>query len=200
MLQASALVAATPMLGLAVYCVSHVLASRMLRDRGHYYPLLAGCGCGLAATLVFSAAGLWLLRLSAADFLALLAMNVAAYLAFSFGYFNFINLNIASLRIRMLQELAERGGEMPAEDLAGLYNTQQIIALRISRLTEGGHLIEREGRYYSGKQKFLIVGRIFDALRLVILGRRGLEINAGAKPSESCNPPPQGSQLFQETS
>ena len=173
MLQDSPLLAVAPVLGLAVYCASHLLASRMAGKRGPYYSLLVGCGCGLAATLVFSAAGAGLLRASVADFLALLAMNVAAYLAFSFGYFNFINLNIASLRIRMLRELAERGGEMPVEDLAGLYNTQQITVVRIGRLTDGGHLIEREGRYYSGKRKFLIVGRIFDGLRLLILGGRG---------------------------
>ncbi len=186
MLQTSPFLAVTPLLGLAVYCASHLLASRVVGNRGHYYPLLVGCGCGLAATLVLSAAGLAFLQASAADFLALAAMNAMAYLAFSFGYFNFINLNIASLRIRMLQELAERGGEMPVEDLAGLYNTQQIIALRIGRLTEGGHLIERQGRYYSGKRKFLVVGRIFDALRLAILGRRGSAAIAGAKPSEPC--------------
>jgi hypothetical protein len=106
------------------------------------------------------------------DFAALLGMNLVAYLAFSFGYFNFINLNIASLRIRMLQELAESGGEMPVEALTGLYNTEEVIALRIDRLAGGGHLIERQGRFYSGKRQFLIVGRIFDFLRLVILGSR----------------------------
>ena len=47
-----------------------------------------------------------------------------------------------------------------------------MIALRINRLVSGGHLIERQGRYYSGKRKFLIVARIFDFLRLAILGSR----------------------------
>ena len=79
------------------------------------------------------------------DFLALAGMNLVAYLAFSFGYFNFINLNIASLRIRMLQELAEAGGEMPVEALTGLYNTEEVIALRIDRLASGGHLSSGRG-------------------------------------------------------
>jgi hypothetical protein len=166
------LLAISPVLGLAVYCGSHVLASRTLRKRGHYFPLLAGCGCGLAANLIASVAGLLLLHAGVLDFLAFLIMNGVAYMAFSFGYFNFINLNIASLRIRMLQELAESGGSMPAEALANLYNTQEVIAVRIGRLISGGHLVERQGRFYSGKRKFLIVGRIFDLLRLVILGSR----------------------------
>ena len=51
-------------------------------------------------------------------------MNLAAYLAFAFGYFNFINLNVASLRIRMLQELMESGGTMPAAAFAACYKTE----------------------------------------------------------------------------
>ena len=103
------------------------------------------------------------------DGLALLAMDLVEYLALAFGYFNFVNLNVASLRIRMLQELAESHGEMPVEALTRLYNTEAVIALRISRLCSGGHLVQRQGRFYIGKRKFLIVGRIFDFLRMMIL-------------------------------
>jgi hypothetical protein len=172
MLQPNVLLAITPVLGLAMYCISHVLISRTVRKRGHYYPLLVGCCCGLAATFAISAAALLLMKAGVVDFLALLSMNLVAYLAFSFGYFNFVNLNIASLRIRMVQELAESGGAMPIETLAAVYNTEEVIALRIDRLANGGHLIERQGRFYCGKRQFLIVGRIFDFLRLVILGSK----------------------------
>ena len=107
-----------------------------------------------------------------ADGVALTGVNAMAYLALAFGYFNFVNLNIASLRIRMIQELAESGGRLPTAHLIGLYNTETVIALRIDRLTSGGHLVERDGRYYSGKRRFLIVARIFDFLRWAILGQR----------------------------
>jgi hypothetical protein len=170
MLQVYALLAIAPVLGLATGCVAHLLVSRMVRKRGHYFPLLVGCGCGLIATLVTSVAALVAMDAGALDFLALVSMNVVAYLAFSFGYFNFINLNIASLRIRMLQELAESGGEMPVGALTSLYSTEDVIAVRINRLLSGGHLIERQGRFYSGKRQFLIVGRIFDLLRRAIIG------------------------------
>jgi len=172
MLQLYAILAISPLLGLASYCFSHVLVSRMVRNRGHYFPLLVGCGCGLAATLLVSAVALVLMQRTLLDSLALLVMNLVAYLAFSFGYFNFINLNIASLRIRMVQELADSGGQMPVEALMNLYNIEEVIALRIDRLVAGGHLVERQGRLYSGKRRFLVVGRIFDFLRLVILGHK----------------------------
>ncbi len=171
MFSAYAWLAVAPILGLAAYCLAHVVACRSLQ-RGPYFPLMLGCGCGLAATIAISLAALLWTRCGAADGLALAGLNLATYLALSFGYFNFVNLNIASLRIRMLQELAESGGRMPVDRLAALYDTETIIGLRIDRLTRGGHLVERQGRYYSGKRRFLIVARIFDLLRWAILGQQ----------------------------
>jgi len=170
MVFARALLAIAPVIGLAVYCLAHVAASRTVR-RGKYFPLMLGCACGLAATVAVGIAAIFMMHGSLADGLALTGMNMVAYLALSFGYFNFVNLNIASLRIRMAQELAESGGEMPVDELTKLYDTDAVIALRINRLVSGGHLIERQGRYYSGKRRFLVVARTFDFLRLVILGR-----------------------------
>ena len=100
------------------------------------------------------------MRCDLSDGLVLFSLNAVAYLALAFGYFNFVNLNIASLRIRMIQELAESGGRLPIDRLTGLYNTQNVAALRIDRLTRGGHLVEREGKYYSGKRRFLIVANL----------------------------------------
>jgi hypothetical protein len=172
MFQPYALLVIAPVVGLGVYCVSHVLVSRAARKRGHYFPLFLGCLIGLAATIGGTLAMLALMQAALGDGLALAVMNVVCYLALSFGYFNFINLNIASLRIRMLQELADSGGTMPMEKLSALYNTDAVIALRIDRLAAGGHLVERDGRYYTGKRAFLVVGRIFDLLRLMILGSK----------------------------
>ncbi len=167
-----ALLAIIPVVGLAVFCLSHLVASRVVLNRGPYYPLLAGFSIGLAAALAASFALLWSMGTGAADLLAIVGMNGAAYVAFGFGYFNFVNLNIASLRIRMLQELADSGGSMPAIAFASCYNTDSVIALRIQRLVSGGYLVEKEGRYFSGKQSFLIVARIFEFLRWAILGGR----------------------------
>lgn len=167
---AHALAALAAVFGLAAYCLSHLAACRAVRGRGPYFPLIIGCGCGLAATATISLAALLWMNCTFADGLALAGVNLIAYLALAFGYFNFVNLNIASLRIRMIQELAESGGRSPVTRLTGLYNTETVAQLRIDRLTRGGHLVVREGRYYSGKRRFLIVARIFDFLRWAILG------------------------------
>ena len=44
---ANALIAVTPILGLATYCASHVIACRLIRNRGNYFPLMLGCGLSL---------------------------------------------------------------------------------------------------------------------------------------------------------
>ncbi len=170
MLSSYAFLSMAPALGLALYCVSHVVVSRLAPQRGCYYPLFVGFGIGLIGTLATNAGVLLYMQAGLADALALSMMNLAAYLAFAFGYFNFINLNVASLRIRMLQELMESGGTMPAAAFAACYKTEDVIDLRIDRLVRGGHLIEEQGRFYSGKKRFLVVGRIFDFLRFAILG------------------------------
>ena len=107
----------------------------------------------------------------AADVLGFPLMNLVAYLALAFCYFNFVNLGITSLRIRMLQEVLARGGRMSKANLLACYNTGRMVELRITRLIEGGHLVERNGRLQVGKGRFLLLARIFDALRRIVFGR-----------------------------
>lgn len=98
------------------------------------------------------------------------AMNAMASLGFAFGYFNFVNLAIVSLQLRMLKEIANAGGPMPRQALLDRYGTAHVTDLRLERLVQGGHLVERNGRLYTGRLQFLAVARIFDIVRRVIFG------------------------------
>ena len=99
-------------------------------------------------------------------------MNGFASLAFAFGYFNFVNLTVASLRIRILEELLDSGGWLSRDAILDRYGTSSVADLRLERLVGGGHLVERNGRLHTGRLQFLLVARIFDALRWLILGPR----------------------------
>jgi hypothetical protein len=160
----------TPVAGLAVYCASHILLAWLVRSPRPYTSLSGGFLCGLAVVVGVTLALLVLGQTGLRDSLGLLTLNLLTYLALAFGYFNFINLNIASLRIRMLQEMWLSDEGMTREQLLAHYSTDDVIALRIARLTRGGHLVEREGRFYRGRLRFLLVARIFDLLRVSILG------------------------------
>ncbi|MFZ4731113.1 MAG: hypothetical protein ACOYK7_01075 [Pirellulales bacterium] len=172
------LVVAAPVIGLAAACGSHLILARPLGGRSPYQALAAGIGVGLvvalACTIVPLAAG----ATPTADTLALVALNTFAFLAFAFGYFNFVNLTIASLRIRMLEEIRAAARPLSRTDLLARYDTERVVGLRIERLVSGGHLVDRDGRLVSGRLRFLIVARFFESLRRGILGR-----HAGAPPT-----------------
>ena len=164
------LVALAPVIGLAAYCVSHVITARIIRGRSPYPALAIGALVGLAVTIAITLVACRRDAVSLVDTLALVGLNTLAALAFAFGYFNFVNLTVASLRIRILEELAEAGGRLPRAALLDRYGTASVADLRLARLLGGGHLVERNGRLHTGRLQFLLVARIFDGLRWLIFG------------------------------
>lgn len=173
MIESGPLLAAAPLGGLAAYCGAHVVLARLLTARGPYAALAAASVAGLMAALGFTGAGLWRAGATVVDAAALVAMNMTAYLALAFCYFNFVNLTVASLRIRLLEELLEAPGPLPKAALLGRYDSANVAGLRIERLVRGGHLVEQNGRFRSGRLKFLVVARIFDVLHRIIIGGAG---------------------------
>ena len=166
------LVALAPVIGLAVYCVGHILTARLIRGRNPYPALAIGAVMGIVVTVVITLVACIRGGASTADTLGLTAMNTVASLGFAFCYFNFVNLTIASLRIRILEEIADSSGWLPRVALLDRYGTGSVADLRLARLVGGGHLVERNGRLYSGRLQFLLVARIFDAVRSLIFGTR----------------------------
>jgi hypothetical protein len=164
------LVALAPVVGLAVACVVHVAAARLIRGRGPYPPLALGCLAGIVATIAITLAACVRGPTAVADTLAFTALNGIAALALAFCYFNFVNLTIASLRIRILEELVDKGGRLPGATLLDLYGSGSVAGIRLERLVNGGHLVERNGRLHTGRLQFLLVARIFDGLRWLIFG------------------------------
>lgn len=173
-----------PVVGLAVYCATHLMLTRLLNGRSPYPALIGGFGPGLLATLVVSGIALSKMQSGIADVIGYGLLNLTTYGALGWGYFHFVNLCIASLRIRVLEEIVEAGGALPAATLQSLYNTEGVVGLRISRLTAGGHLVVRNERFYSGRARFLLAARLFDLLRSFILGANHLPIPS-TPPSES---------------
>lgn len=165
-----------PIIGLAVYCAIHLIAARFSRGPSPYPALVGAFLPGLLATMVVSGAAMYVMQAAWLDIIGYGVLNLTTYGALGWGYFHFVNLCIASLRIRVLEEIVEAGGEIDGAALLTQYNTDGVIGLRISRLTAGGHLIVREERYYSGKLQFLLAARLFDLLRSLILGSQYLRL------------------------
>jgi hypothetical protein len=162
-----------PFAGLAANVVVQTLVLRASGGTRFRGSLLAGFAAGLAvmaALLALPAVagggagpGVWGTALLAGG----------AYAGFGFGYFSFLNLNQASLRVRIMKELLAEGGSLALADLLERYNAGQILEARLARLVEGGQLEARPGCYASGTRgDFLRLARLLDALKLLVTGRR----------------------------
>lgn len=164
-------VASAPALGLVAYCLTQILVARIVPGRSPYHSLKFGFIGGLMVVMVVSGWGVSRMAIVPQDRMGYMTLNLLAYVALAFGYFNFVNLTVASLRIRLLEEIREAGGALSAETLTAAYSSREVVAVRIERLVQGGHLVEKGGRLHSGRLPFLLVARIFDGLRWGIIGR-----------------------------
>lgn len=103
----------SPIAGMAVFCAAQIFIARASKRSSPYFSLALGGVFGMLVTIAWSWASAALMRCDAADAWAQLALNTVTYFALAFGYFNFVNMNFTSLRIRMLEELLASGGESP---------------------------------------------------------------------------------------
>jgi hypothetical protein len=98
-------------------------------------------------------------------------LDIIAYTAFSYGYFHFININIVSLRMRILHEINDSPEGLSKEEILNRYSAEQIIEYRLKRLMGSNQLTEENGYYFLGKNRtFLTLFWLFEILKHVILG------------------------------
>lgn len=159
-----------PVVGLIANCVAQVTLAKAFPARGPYGSLATGILVGFVVSAAFTAGALQAGGYRMTDCIAFHVLNVCSYLALAFGYFNFVNLTIASLRIRLLGELKAAGGALDRSRLLESYDTRKVIDLRIDRLVRGGHLRETDGFYSIGKRRFLAVALVYDCLRRLVIG------------------------------
>lgn len=163
-------IVAVPILGLAVYCLTQVSIARLLPGRSPYLALAAGFVAGFVVTTATSAVVIMQSGFPRLDGGAFLVLNAVTYLSLAWGYFNFVNVTIASVRVRLLGDLLAAGRPLPRATLLAAYNSRKVIDIRIDRLVRGGHLVEQDGRYFLGKKRFLMVARVYNFLRWAIIG------------------------------
>jgi hypothetical protein len=162
-----------PVAGLSAYVAAHLALSHLCARRGQMLALVAGAVAGMVVSI---AAGLSLMaqvNLAMSDRVGLALVNALTYLGLAFGYFNFVNLNIASLRIRILKELRARPDRSVSRaHLEDTYGVSRIVEARLARMTKSGQLVERGGRYDLGRREALRVAQVLWFFKWLILGRR----------------------------
>jgi len=161
-----------PVCGLLVDSVLHVIVSRMLRGRQIPSLAVAFLLGGLVSCLL-TVQALKCSMFNSVEYWSCQMGNCLFYAALGFCYFNFVNLHIASLRIRILLELLSAGSEgLDVKAVLSKYNARDIINRRLERLCIGRQLLERNQRYYVGNRLFLLIARCNVLAKQLIQGGR----------------------------
>lgn len=179
MASVAAVLALSPVAGLAAYVLSHFAVSRIGKGRAPLTDLIVAAGIGglFAAGLALWALGTGNFSLADAAGEGLVA--AIGYVGLAWCYLNFVNLNLSSLRFRLLRELRAAPQGLSEEEIVARYHADQIIARRLEQLTAGGHLRLQDQRYFIAKRSLLLAFDVLEALKLAVLGHGSLLIHGG---------------------
>lgn len=101
-----------------------------------------------------------------------ICIDLLSYLALSFSYWTFLNLNITALRIRVLRELLkENKTGLTTETLLQRYSSKELINRRLDRLKQWGHIIKIDGQWILQSNKLLFLVYTMVLLRQIIFGK-----------------------------
>ena len=159
-----------PVVGLLVYVVVQVITQRTVRTTSLVRSMLTGYAAGLAVT---AGCEVWVAAHFGARWphtAALSFVNLCVYTGGAYSYFFFIALGV-SLRIRMLRILAEAGGSLDRDSLAGRFDAQSLFDRRLQRLVESGQIGYDKQRYYSVRSAFLGIARLNALARRFYTGK-----------------------------
>jgi hypothetical protein len=171
--QAEALAALAPIAGLAANVAMHVAVSHAVPSLGFLARAALGLLGGAGTTGAIGAIALAREPIGRLDAGMLWLLGMLTYLALGFGYFNFVNLNVTSLRVRLLRELLERHPDgLVRDDIIRRYGAQAVLRLRLERLVRSGQVVVRGDRLFIGRKGVLLIARIFTLLRRLVIPSR----------------------------
>ncbi len=160
-----------PVVGAVANVLSHLAISRLKNGRGQMVCLFLSFISGMIVMLPFAALA-YPKENNILNFFSFLLVDIITYAAFGYGYFHFININIASLRIRILHEIAISANGLSKEEIISRYNAEQIVANRLNRLIGNNQVIEKNGRYFLGENRiFITLFWIFELLKYTVRGK-----------------------------
>jgi hypothetical protein len=168
-------IAIAPLAGLALTVLAQIVVVHGSRGKVGA-SIVVGIFCGLAGTLVAIALGR--AETGATNgFVDTWLLGVATYLALAFGFWAFLNLNITSMRIRILRQLLRAGGHMALSDMAVSYTPAERLRRRLERLEKGGQIMCEDGRWRLRSWQVLAIARCVEAWRGFILPYRDRQLS-----------------------
>jgi hypothetical protein len=165
------IVLASPMIALALNVLIQIVLLRSTRGSHFMRSMIGGFLAGVIGLLVME---FTLLRFPGLSWEAIagVTVHVLTYFALSYCYFNFVNLGQSSIRIRIYSEIAASPEGLSVQDLEKDYNEKALMAMRLRRLAESGDIVKRDGRFFVGRQRIVLVARIVFAAKQFLLSRK----------------------------
>jgi hypothetical protein len=164
-----------PLAGLALTVLAKIMVVHVSRGKVGASIIIGILG-GLAVTLAAIALGRAETSGATGGFIDAWLLGGATYLAFAFGFWAFLNLNITSMRIRILRQLLCAGGRMALSDMAVLYTGAERLRRRLERLERGGQIMCEGGRWRLRSRQVLAIARCVEAWRSFVLPRRDRQL------------------------
>lgn len=171
---------AAPIVGLICCGIVHMAAANLTRGTrtlGAFIVsfLVGGLVCTALAAIATAAPSVRLL-----DRIGSLGTAWLTYGGLAYCYINFVNVAIASLRVRILTELAASDTGTTEQDLIGRYGVRDLVGVRLERLSRSGQLTARNGRFYHRPSAIYFLALCLSLFKQLVLGSgwgRNLEGN-----------------------
>jgi hypothetical protein len=159
-------------IGLAANVAASVGLGRLSLSLGPVRRQFAAFGFGALLALAWLVRWLPATGLAPIDIAGHSLLQLAAYAGLGFLFFNVINLNVSSLRIRMLKEyLRVHPTPLPESVLRARYSARSMLEARLERLAHGGQLAQVDGRYVHRPGAVTAIGHFFAFLQRLLLRR-----------------------------
>ena len=161
-----------PLVALAVNVAAQILLVRATRGVNFLRTLIGGSLVGCLALLALDAMFCnWLAPVPDGLIVSLL-VHVPTYAALTYAYsFGVANLGQTSIRIRIYSEIAGSPTGKSTGEIEELYGEGAFTKMRVSRLVESGDIVERDGRYYTGRSRLVVAAHIIFGLKRFLLGQ-----------------------------
>jgi len=172
MILSDLLLITAPFVGVACCGLIHIAAANVMPKARSLVLMVGSFFVGAGACLALS---YWAAIGESAEWSDRFGSSATALLTyggFAYCYINFVNVAIASLRIRLITELAAAENGSSIEELTAKYGVRDVVATRLERLTSARQIDCREGRYLSRPSAVYRLALLVSLTKRILFGRR----------------------------
>ena len=166
-----ALALATPLAAAGANVVLQTLAHRLHRSFGLMRSIMFGFGLGLFVVLILHYVNYSLYGGGPGDVIGLLVGNLLIYGCLGYLFFQFVNVGEASIRVRILRELAAVPGGMTLRELEARYNDELILETRLGRLLNNRQIIQHGDRFLVHSPVLRLLSGVMQTMKSLLLRR-----------------------------